>query len=46
MEKYGTYRVFKDKDTGKIIRVPHDSPDMEKTAENSNLIELKEEPDE
>ena len=35
MEKYGTYSVFKNKETGEIKRVAPDSNDLEKTAESS-----------
>lgn len=46
MEKYGTYRVFKNSETGEVIRKPLDLPkdDLEKLASSSQWVELEEDP--
>jgi len=46
MEKYGTYKVYKHKTTGDILRVLIDSEEFQKVAEDMNAwIELKDDPD-
>ena len=46
MEKYGTYKVYKNKTTGEILRVLIDSDEFQKVAEDMGAwIELKEDPD-
>lgn len=44
MEKYGTYRVYEDEETGKIIRKAFTGEEQEKLAEKENLKELEEDP--
>ena len=34
MEKYGTYKVYKNKSTGEILRVTIDSEEFKKVAED------------
>lgn len=49
MEKYGTYRIYKNKKTGEIQRLSEaelKEKDLEKTAElNEDWEELEEDPD-
>ena len=46
MEKYGTYKVYKHKTTGEILRVIVDSEDFTKIANDlSNWKELESDPD-
>ena len=46
MEKYGTYKVYKNKTTGEILRVLVDSEEFQKVAEDLTAwIELKQDPD-
>ena len=45
MEKYGTYKVYKNKTTGEILRVLVDSEEFQKVATDlSAWIELDEDP--
>lgn len=46
MEKYATYRIFKNEDTGEIKRVPHEQEDlMSKVSSKSEWKEIYEDPE-
>ncbi len=44
MEKYGTYSVYKDLESGEIIRIRPDQ-ELEKSAKTSNLQKLEHDPE-
>jgi len=49
MEKYGTYRVYKNTRTGELLRVPVGNdhpPDFEKQASEGKWEELDKDPEE
>lgn len=47
MEKYATYQVFENKNTGEIKKVPLDNTEgLEKLAQDSEWIELDYDPEE
>ena len=46
MEKYSTYRVFKNKETGEIIRKAYEEiEELEKLASNEEWVELEKDPE-
>jgi len=45
MEKYATYEVFKDAETGEISRVPYSGKLEKKASVNPNLKKLEEDPE-